>query len=149
MDGQIGWLGNRALYNPIQDKGLQEEAEMSKVSDFIKECGSFFVLTLNGDCPAGRPFGAIMEIKEDLYISTDDRKAVYRQLKANANVQLLALKPGTREWVRVTGAATECDSVVIKAQMLEECPVLKGHYSSADEPHYRIFKVKVFEAAFQ
>ena len=29
---------------------------MSKAYEFLKECGSFFVLTLNGDYPAGRPF---------------------------------------------------------------------------------------------
>ena len=32
---------------------------MSKAYDFLKECGAFFVLTVNGDCPAGRPFGAV------------------------------------------------------------------------------------------
>ena len=31
---------------------------MSKVYEFLKECGSFFVLTINGDYPAGRPFGS-------------------------------------------------------------------------------------------
>lgn len=34
---------------------------MSKAYEFLKECGAFFVLTVNGDCPAGRPFGAVME----------------------------------------------------------------------------------------
>ena len=40
---------------------------MSKVYEFLKECGSFFVLTINGDYPAGRPFGAVMEVGEDIY----------------------------------------------------------------------------------
>lgn len=31
---------------------------MSKAYEFLKECGAFFVLTLNGEYPAGRPFGA-------------------------------------------------------------------------------------------
>lgn len=34
---------------------------MSKEYDFLKECGYFYVLTINGDYPAGRPFGAVME----------------------------------------------------------------------------------------
>ena len=46
---------------------------MSKAYDFLKECGSFFVLTINGDYPAGRPFGAVMEVGEDLYLSTNDK----------------------------------------------------------------------------
>ena len=38
---------------------------MSKAYEFLKECGSFFVLSINGDYPAGRPFGAVMEVEED------------------------------------------------------------------------------------
>lgn len=34
---------------------------MSKAYEFLKECGAFFVLSINGDYPAGRPFGAVME----------------------------------------------------------------------------------------
>lgn len=35
---------------------------MSKAYEFLKECGSFFVLTINNDFPAGRPFGAVRNI---------------------------------------------------------------------------------------
>ncbi len=38
---------------------------LSKAYEFLKECGSFFVLTINGDYLAGRPFGAVMEVGED------------------------------------------------------------------------------------
>ena len=34
---------------------------MSKAYEFLKECGYFYVLTINKDFPAGRPFGAVME----------------------------------------------------------------------------------------
>lgn len=116
---------------------------MSKVYEFIKDCGTFFVLTLNDDFPAGRPFGAIMEIGEDLYISTSDSKSVYKQLKTNGNMQLLALKPGTRDWVRVTGVAEECDSLEIRKKMLKDCSILKKHYPSADTPHFNVFKISI------
>ena len=42
---------------------------MSKAYEFLKECGAFFVLSINGDYPAGRPFGAVMEVGDDLYLS--------------------------------------------------------------------------------
>ena len=32
----------------------------------------FYMLTINGDYPAGRPFGVVMEVEEDLYISAND-----------------------------------------------------------------------------
>ena len=44
---------------------------MSKAYEFLKECGAFFVLSINGDYPAGRPFGAVMEVGDDLYLSRD------------------------------------------------------------------------------
>ena len=34
---------------------------MSKAYEFLIECGYFYVLTINGDYPAGRTFGAEME----------------------------------------------------------------------------------------
>lgn len=52
---------------------------MSKEIDFLNECSAFYVLTLNDDYPTDRPFGAIMEFDNDLYISTEDTKNVYKQ----------------------------------------------------------------------
>lgn len=51
---------------------------MSKTYEFLKECGLFYVLTMNGDYPAGRPFGAVMEVGENLYLSTNDFKNALR-----------------------------------------------------------------------
>ena len=54
---------------------------MSQAYEFLKECGSFFVLTINGDYPAGRPFGAVMKIGEDLYLSTNDMNQAHKQMR--------------------------------------------------------------------
>ena len=121
---------------------------MSKAFDFIQECGSFFLLTVNGDFSAGRPFGAIMEQGQDLYITTGDEKAVYRQMKQCGHVQLLAMKPGTRSWLRVTGVAQECFDLAVKARMLEQCPNLRKYHTSADEAHYNVFRVQVQDTEF-
>lgn len=116
---------------------------MSRACDFLKECGVFFVLTVNGGAPAGRPFGAVMEHEGALYISTADVKQVYAQLKTEPRVQLLALKSGTRSWMRLTGTAAECGEAAIKARMLEECPVLRKHFENADSPHYAVFRIDI------
>lgn len=42
---------------------------MSKAYEFLRECGYFYVLFINKDFPAGRPFGAVMECDNKLYIS--------------------------------------------------------------------------------
>lgn len=122
--------------------------EMSKAYDFIKECGVFFVLTISNGLPVGRPFGAIIEWNNFLYISTADTKEVYRQLKFNKNIQIVALKQGTRNWIRVNGRAEECFDLKIKEKILNECPVLKKHHDSIYEPHFNIFQIEIINAEF-
>ena len=57
---------------------------MSKVYEFLKECGYFYVLTFNEDFPAGRPFGAVMEYNNKLYISTNNENQAHKQLRKNS-----------------------------------------------------------------
>ena len=122
---------------------------MSKAYEFLKECGYFYVLTINGDFPAGRPFGAVMEYDGKLYIATGDGNQVHDQLRKNGNIQILAKKEGTREWLRITGKASECKDVAMKQRMMDTCPVLSKHYESADSEHYLLFAVEVLKTEFQ
>ncbi len=121
---------------------------MSKAYEFLKECGCFYVLTINGDFPAGRPFGAVLEYRGKLFISTNDENKAHKQLRNNRNIQIIAKKDKTREWIRITAKATECNDIKIKQKMLEECPVLSNHFSSADAKHYLLFEVDVLETEF-
>lgn len=110
--------------------------------EFLKACGAFMLLTVDGDRPAGRPFGAVAEIDGDLYLSTDAHKAVYRQIVGNGNVQIVALKSGTRDWIRIDGFASICGSLEKKAAMLKDCPNLLKYYSSAEDPSFCLICVK-------
>lgn len=121
---------------------------MSQAYSFLKECGVFYLLTVNGDFPAGRPFGAVMEVEDKLYISTNDLNRVHRQLRHNGHIQLLAHQRGSRAWMRLTGNAAECADVVMKQKMLEECPVLSRHFSSAGDEHYLLFQIDVLNTEF-
>ena len=116
---------------------------MSKAYEFLKECGPFFVLTINGDYPAGRPFGAVMEVGEDLYLSTNDTNEAHKQMREHEQIQIVAKKPDSREWIRITGTSEECDSLELKAKMIEECPILRRHYDSPKTEHFLLFRVKV------
>lgn len=116
---------------------------MSKAYDFLKECGAFFVLTINGEYPAGRPFGAVMEIGDDLYLATNDMNEAHKQMREHKQIQIVAKKPDSRAWIRITGISEECDNLELKARMLEECPVLHKHYESAEAEHFPMFKVKI------
>lgn len=93
---------------------------MSKAYEFLKECECFYLLTINKDFPAGRPFGAVMENDGYLYIATNDQNKVHMQLRKKGNIQLLAKKDGNRNWLRVTGKAKENTETFMKQKMLEK-----------------------------
>ena len=116
---------------------------MSKAYDFLKECGSFFVLTINNDYPAGRPFGAVIEVGDYLYLSTNDMNEAHKQMRKNEHIQIVAKKAQSREWIRITGIATECDDKELKNKMLEECPILQQRFGAVGMEHFIMFKVKV------
>ena len=104
---------------------------MSKAYDFLKECGAFFVLTINGEYPAGRPFGAVMEIGDDLYLATNDMNEAHKQMREHKQIQIVAKKPDSRAWIRITGISEECDNLELKARMLETVVLLsKGEVDS-------------------
>lgn len=119
---------------------------MSRLCEFLRECGAFMLLTLNGGKPAGRPFGAVTEIGGDLLICAGAGKPVFDQLKENPCVQLLALKAGTRDWARADGVARETFDLEIKAQMLRDCPNLLKYHAQAEDPSFHVFRVAVENA---
>lgn len=119
---------------------------MSRTYDFLKECGVFYVLTVTDNGPAGRPFGAVMEYDGRLYFSTATMKDVYRQLTANPKIQLIALKAGTRDWIRINGMAVECTDLSVKDRMLQECPDLTKHFDSPACEQFALFEVSGKEA---
>ena len=121
---------------------------MSRAYDFIRECGYFYVLTINGDFPAGRPFGTIYEHEGKLFICTGDSNSVHAQLRSNGNIQILAKKDGTREWLRITGKASECTDAAMKRQVFEDCPSVRTHVSDPADPHYLVFAVDVLDTQF-
>lgn len=119
---------------------------MSKVFDLLKEYGVFYVATVNNGLPAVRPFGAVMEYNGELYLATANFKDVYKQLKAEKNVQLAATKAASMDWLRITGRAEEVHELAIKEKMLEACPVLVDLFKSANNEVFAVFCIKDMHA---
>lgn len=122
---------------------------MSKAYEFLKECGIFYVLTVNGDYPAGRPFGAVMEVDDDLYISTNDYNQAHKQLRENGHVQIIAKMPQGREWIRITGTASECHDVTLCQKMYEENNILQMHHKTSESEHFLMFRITVENVEFK
>lgn len=110
---------------------------MKEAIKFLKECGTFYLATTENDQPRVRPFGAVMEYEEKLYICTNNTKNVFKQIKDNPKVEMSGTI-GDR-WIRVTGKLVVDSRIEAKAKFLEECTL--SMYKADDG----IFEVLYFE----
>lgn len=106
---------------------------MEEVEKFIKECGTYFLATVEGDQPRVRPFGTINIFEGKLYIQTGKSKNVSKQIQANGKVQLCTMDKSGSKWLRLSGTLVRDDRREPKADMLEHYPSLKAMYSPDDE----------------
>ena len=65
---------------------------MQEVCEFIKECGTYYLATIDGDQARVRPFGTIHIFDGKLYIQTGKVKPVYKQLIENPKQSFAASK---------------------------------------------------------
>ena len=118
---------------------------MKKVEQFLKEAGTYYLATIDGDQPRVRPFGTIHIFEDKMYLQTGKIKDVSRQIHANPKVEICAFKDG--EWVRVAGELVEDDRREAKQSMLDAYPSLQQMYS-ADDANTEVFYIKNATAIF-
>ena len=104
---------------------------MKEVQEFLKDCGVYFLGTVEGDQPRVRPFGTAEIFEDKLYIQTGKSKNVSKQIEKNNKVELCAYKDG--RWLRVTGELIRDDRVEAKKDMLDKNPELRSMYSEFDD----------------
>lgn len=97
---------------------------MRQVYDFLKQCGTFFLATVEGGKPHVRAFGAIDLFEDRIYFQTDRFKKVSEQLRADPKVEICAVNNG--EWLRIEAIAVEDDRVEPRRHLLENYPSLKA-----------------------
>lgn len=112
---------------------------MEKVVEFLKEAGTYYLATVEGDQPRVRPFGTAHVFEGKLYIQTGKVKDVSKQLMANPKAEICAFKNG--EWIRIAGELIEDDRVEARQSMLDDYPSLQKMYS-ADDGNTQVFYFK-------
>ena len=104
---------------------------MNEVQQFLKECGVYYLATVDGDKPRVRPFGTAEIFEGHLYIQTGKSKKVANQIEINPYVELCGFKDG--KWIRVAGKLIKDDRVEAKKDMLDKNPSLRNMYDENDE----------------
>ena len=105
-------------------------AAIDEVCEFLKDCGTYYLATTDGDQPRVRPFGTAHIYEGKLYIQTGKVKDVSKQLEANPKFEICGFKNGT--WLRVCGKLVGDDSDEAVSSMLEAYPSLKRMYAVGD-----------------
>ena len=104
---------------------------MQEVYEFLKNCGTYNLATVDGDQPRVRPFGTVDIFEGKLYIQTGKVKDVSKQLQKNPKAEICAFANGT--WVRVAGELIRDDRIEAKQHMLDAYPALQGMYKADDD----------------
>lgn len=104
---------------------------MQSVCDFIKNCGTYYLATVEDGQPRVRPFGTINIFENKLYIQTGKSKDVSKQIQKNPKVELCCFNG--QKWLRLEGELVRDDRIEAKADMLNNYPDLKRMYSAEDD----------------
>lgn len=119
---------------------------MNEVLKFLTDNPTFYIATVDGDKPKVRPFGFVMEFEGKLWFCTNNRKNVYKQLKANPYFEVCTASPDGK-WIRLKGKAVFNSTLAAKTRALEVMPDLKNLYS-VDDHIFEVFYVEEGEATF-
>ena len=106
---------------------------MKEIYEFLKECGTYFLATCEGDQARVRAFGTINIFEDKLYIQTGKSKNVSKQIESNPKVEICGLLKDESKWIRVTGILKRDDRVIAKKSMLDSYPNLRGMYDENDD----------------
>lgn len=127
----------------IEQEKVKEAHSVKEICRFVRECGYFFLATSEKGAPHLRPMGMLYADEEALYLATDKRKNVYRELVGNSQVELASYSLSSRKWARIRGKVSVENSLKIREDMSEMYPMLHQEYVGEEEVFLVIFRVNI------
>lgn len=110
---------------------------MERVCEFLKNAGTYFLATVEGDQPRVRPFGTAHIYEGKLYIQTGKGKKVWKQILENPKVEISAMYQG--EWIRLSGKLVLDARVEAEESMLNDYTDLRAMYTTGPEGNTAVF----------
>ena len=118
---------------------------LAKIHQFLKDVGTYYLATVDGDQPRVRPFGTAHIFEGRLYIQTGKVKDVAKQLEKNGKAEICCFD-GAR-WLRLSGTLAADDRLEAKQSMLDAYPSLQKMYK-ADDGNTIVYYFKEATAVF-
>lgn len=119
---------------------------MNEVFKFLKERTKVnFVATINGDKPSCRPFGDPVLFQNKIYVLTNKKKNVSKQIGENNNVCIVAYDG--EDWIRINcNLIDDSGNMEAKKAIIEEFPWCIEAGYTLDNPDFQILYMKDVEA---
>lgn len=105
-------------------------SNIERVCEFLKEAGTYYLATVEGDQPRVRPFGTVHIFEGKLYFQTGLVKDVAKQMAANPKVEICAFHKG--QWLRIAAEAVYDERFEAQTSMLDAYPSLQNMYKAGD-----------------
>ncbi len=105
-------------------------SSIERAEKFLKDAGTYYLATVEGNQPRVRPFGTANIFEGKLYIQTGKVKPTSKQLHANPKAEICAFMNG--EWIRIACELIADDRREAKTAMLDAYPQLRGMYNEDD-----------------
>ena len=123
---------------------------MNEVLKFLEANRPFYLATVDGAQARVRPMGFIMEFEGRIYFGAGNQKAVYRQMKANAQAEICATASQAPDspWLRLTGKVVFDARPEVWAAALKTMPQLASMYPESGEARMAAFYLQGAEAVF-
>ena len=103
---------------------------MKEILEFLRECGTFYLATTEGDQPRVRPFGVVCEFEGKLYIAATNKKDVYNQMLKNPKIEICGMNKD--KWMRVAGEVELDERREARVAMMEANKSLENMYNVDD-----------------
>ena len=123
---------------------------MNEVLKFFEDNRPFYLATIDGTQARVRPMGFIMEFEGRIYFGAGNQKAVYRQMKAKAQVEICATASQAPDspWLRLTGQVVFDERPEVWAAALKTMPQLAALYPETGPARMAAFYLQGAEAVF-
>ncbi len=94
----------------------------------LKECGHYYMATVNNNLPCVRPVTFIDVYNGEIYAMTRKSKDVYEHAMKNPNVQIVFYPKDNRNWARITCKLVEAETPEVRKEFLAMYPsVAEAH----------------------
>ena len=113
---------------------------MEEVLQFLKDCKTFYLATVEGDQPRVRPFGAVCGFEGKLYFTTNNQKKVFVQMQKNPKIEISGMAHG--KWIRVEAEAVNDTRREARVAMMEDNKAALSSMYSVDDGIFEVLYLK-------